>query len=286
MRSPALRDVFALAINPQDVRGQFDGRARVAFTLGRPIGKGDVKTEAQATLKGLSIEKAIGAERLEAANLTVQADETGVEVKGEGRWRGMPVAVTLENDAQDKSTSTTLAFTLDEAQQRRLGLAGQVAGPLPVKIRALREQGEGLRAQVDVDLVRAAIDGLIPGFQKPAGRAGKLTFEAIERGKGYQLQNLALDSGASSFRGSAEVGQDGALMSARFSLFRLSPGDNVRLDFDRTAAGGRVTVRGNNLDAGRSCGPRCRTGRARRAGSATSTSTSRRRFSPATTARC
>lgn len=249
LRSPPLRDVFQLDVNPQDIRGQFDGRARVSFQLGKALSAGDVRTEAQATLRNVTLEKAIGSERLEGANLAISADGTGVEVKGDGRWRGMPVQVTLESDSSEKSTATTLAFAIDEAQQRRMGLAGKVTGPLPVKVRALREQGEGLRAKVEVDLQRAAIDGLIPGFQKPAGRAGRLTFEAIERARAYQLQNIALDSGASSFRGTADVGTDGVLASARFSLFRLSPGDNVRLEFDRTPTGGRVSIRGNSLDA-------------------------------------
>ncbi len=39
------------------------------------------------------------------------------------------------------------------------------------------------------------------------------------------------------------------MTAARFSLFRLSPGDNVKLDYDRSGAGAKVTIRGNNLDA-------------------------------------
>lgn len=249
MISPALKDLFAFQANPQDIRGQFDGRAKIGFPLGKPLGKGDIVTEVTASLKGVAIERAIGKDRLENANLTIAADKTGVEVKGEGRWQGIPVTVSLENDAQDRSTVTVLSFTLDDAGQKRLGLGGQFTGPLPVKVKALRADGGDLKAQAEIDLTRAAIDGLIPGFQKPAGRPGKLSFEAVERPRGYTLQNLALDSGAASLRGQAEVQQDGSLISARLSLFRLSPGDNVRLDFDRAGAGSRVAIRGNNFDA-------------------------------------
>jgi hypothetical protein len=249
IRAPALREYFSVDINPQDIRGQFDGRARVAFRLGKPLGKKDIDTDIKATLRGMSLDKAIGGDKLDSANLSILADSTGVEIKGEGRWRGMPVAVSLENDTNDGSKAATLAFTIDEAQKRSLGIAGQVTGPLPVRIKALSEQGGGMRAQAEVDLTRAAIYGLLPGFQKPAGRAGKLTFEATERNKSYQIQNIALDSGAASVRGAAEIAPDGGLASARLGLFRLSPGDNVKLDFDRTPTGGRVMLRGNNFDA-------------------------------------
>jgi hypothetical protein len=244
-----LKDVFSLKVSAQDVRGQFDGKARLSFPLKAELKAQDVRTEANATLKGVSIEKAIGRDRLENANLTISADRTGLELKGEGRWQGMPVSISLENDAADKSSATVLSFTLDDAAQKRFGVDGQVRGPLPVKVKTQREDGGGLKAQVEVDLSRASLDGLIPGLQKPAGRPGKLTFDAAERPRGYALQNIALDSGSASFRGQAEIGQDGTVNSTRFSLFRLSPGDNVRLDFDRTGSGGKVTIRGNNFDA-------------------------------------
>jgi hypothetical protein len=244
-----ITDVFSLQVNPQDIRGQFDGRVRVSFPLGKELKRADVVTEAQASLKGVTIEKAIGKDKLENANLTIAADGSGVEVKGDGRWQGMPVTVSLENDAKDKSSATVLSLTLDEAAQKRFGIPG-VTGPLGVKVRALKEENVAFKAQAEVDLTRAAIDGLIPGFQKPASRPGKLTFDITERPRGgYALQNIALDSGAASIRGQAEVAQDSTLSSARFSLFRLSPGDNVRLDFDRVGPINRVMIRGNNLDA-------------------------------------
>ncbi len=246
---PPLREFLTVKLNPADVRGQFEGRGRIAFPLKQAIKPADVATEASATLRGVTIEKAIGRDRLENATLTISADRTGVEVKGDGRWQGMPVTVSLDNDAADKSSATVMSFTLDDAALRRIGFDGSLRGPVPVKVKALREDGGSLRAQVEADLTRAAIDGLLPGFQKPAGRAGKLTFEATERPKGYAIANLALDSGTASFRGQADVGQDGAVNSARFSLFRLSAGDNVRLDFERSGGGGRATIRGNNFDA-------------------------------------
>jgi hypothetical protein len=102
---------------------------------------------------------------------------------------------------------------------------------------------------VEIDLQRAVIDGLIPGLQKAAGRPARATFDAVERTAGYQLQNIAFDAGPSSVRGQAEVGLDGSVTSVRLSLFRLSPGDSVRLDFDKVENGGRIVIRGNNFDA-------------------------------------
>jgi CheY-like chemotaxis protein len=252
LRSPDLKGLFNFDINPQDVKGQFDANIMIALPLAETLKFSQIKTEVAGKMTGVTVEKAIGQDRLENATLVISTDKTGVEIKGEGRWQGIPVSLTLENDAADRSFGAVMALTVDDAALRRRGvnLGTRLTGPLPVKIRTLQEAGEKWTAAIEVDLARATIDGLLPGFQKPAGRAGKLGFKASERsGGGFMIENLALDSGASSFRGQAEVLTDGTPVSARFSLYRLSPGDNVRLDFDRQGNGAKVAIRGNNLDA-------------------------------------
>jgi hypothetical protein len=251
LRLPGIRDLHSLDIDPANIRGQFDGDVAISLPLGTVLTPANVMTEVNGRLTGVTIDKAIGKDRLENASFTVSTDASGIDVKGEGRWLGVPVALTLENDAKDKSLSTVMSFTLDDAALKRRGinLPGQLTGPLPFKVKALREQGGGMTASVEVDLTRAAIDGLLPGFQKPAGRPGRLTFDVTEKAAGFAIQNFVLDSGASSFRGQAEILADGSVSSARFSLFRVSPGDNVRVEFDRQGAGSKVVIRGNNFDA-------------------------------------
>jgi Protein of unknown function len=251
LQSPTLKEAQNIDIDPQRVKGQFDGVVQIALPLAEQLSPKDIRAEVNGKMTGVSVDKAIGNDRLENATLAVTTDKTGIEIKGEGRWQGLPVTLTLENDAIDRSLATVLSLTLDEATLRRRGinLGGQLTGPLPTKIRTLREQGGSTKAKVEIDLARATIDGLLPGFQKPPGRAGKLTFDAVEKPNGYSIQNLTLDSGASSFRGQAEAQADGTVTSAKFSLFRLSPGDNVRLDFDRQGNGAKAVIRGNNFDA-------------------------------------
>jgi hypothetical protein len=252
LRSPDLRGLFNFDLNPQDVKGQFDANVLIAMPLAATLKLNQIRTEVSGKMTGVTVEKAIGQDRLENAALVISTDKTGVEIKGEGRWQGIPVSLTLENDAADRSFGAVMALTLDDAALRRRGvnLGSRLTGPLPVKIKTLQEAGEKWTAAIEVDLTRATIDGLLPGFQKPAGRSGKLGFKASERsGGGFMIENLVLDSGASSFRGQAEILADGTPVSARLSLFRLSPGDNVRLDFDRQGNGAKVVIRGNNLDA-------------------------------------
>ncbi len=251
LRSPDLKGVYASDIEPNDVKGQFEGTVSLQLPLSSTLSAAQVAANVDGRMTAVSIERAIGADRLENGMLTVSTDRTGLEIKGEGRWQGTPVSLTLENDSEAGSRSAVLSLTLDDAALKRRGFAvqGQIQGPLPVKIRHRVGKRDGARTQVEVDLTRSTIDGLLPGLQKPAGRAGKLSFEAVDRTGGYAIQNIALDTGPTQVRGQAEATADGGITSARFSLFRLSPGDNVKLDYDRTGASAKVTIRGNNLDA-------------------------------------
>jgi len=251
LRAPDLRAAHGIDIDPANVKGQFDGAVSLTLPLTDRLTAANVAVLVEGRMTGVTVEKAIGKDKLENATLTVSTDRTGIEVKGEGRWQGTPVTLGLENDAATGTRTAVLSMTLDDAAMKRRGfsLQGQLQGPLPVKIRSRTDPRESAKMQVEVDLTRAAIDGLLPGLQKPAGRPGKLSFDASERANGFAIQNIALDTGPSQFRGQAEANADGAIASARFSLFRLSPGDNVKLDYDRSAAGAKVTIRGNNLDA-------------------------------------
>jgi hypothetical protein len=251
LRLPGVRELHNIDIDPANIRGQFDGDIQISLPLGTELTPANVITEVNGKMSGVTIEKAIGKDRLENASFTISTDASGIDVTGEGRWLGLPVSLTLDNDAKDKSLTTVMTFTLDEAAMKRRGinLGSQLTGPLPVKVTAVKEQGGGTNTSVEIDLTRATIDGLFPGFQKPAGRAGRAAFDVIDKPNGFAIQNFVLESGASSFRGQAEILADGSVNSAKFSLFRLSPGDNVRLDFDRQGGTSRVVIRGNNLDA-------------------------------------
>jgi hypothetical protein len=250
LRSPALKDGFTSGIDLDSIKGQFDGRGTVTLPLGVVLRPKDIVTEFKGNMTSVSIDKAIGKDRLENATLSLSSDASGLEVKGKGLWQNIPVAIELDNDSVDKSSSAILSFTLDDAGLKRIGidLGQSLTKPLPIRIKTLREGGSGLKANVEADLTAVTIDGLIPGYRKAAGRPGKLVFDAVEKVGGYSLQNISLESGASSFKGAAEI-TNGAISSAKFSLFRLSPGDNVRLDFERTATGQKAVIRGNNFDA-------------------------------------
>jgi hypothetical protein len=103
---------------------------------------------------------------------------------------------------------------------------------------------------VEIDLTRAAIDEVLPGWSKAAGRVGKISFVARDlRGDRIGLDELSISGGGAEVSGSATLDAGGTLVSARLDQLRLSPGDQASATVERAGNGYRVAIRGGAFDA-------------------------------------
>jgi hypothetical protein len=247
---PPFRRGAAARIEPGSLRGTLDGRLTLTFPMVETLEPAQVQVSGQATLSGGTLENAIGKDRLDALALQLGLDRGRLSARGEARWQGTPLSLEARADAAGRGGEVVLAMTLDEAARLRRGVgkAGQITGPTPVRVTASLDGREGRSIVVDMDLTRAAIDGVLPGLSKPAGRPGRLSFDIEPRGEGTRLDDLSFSAGATQLRGSIDLSADGSPVAARFSQVRLSPGDNVTASFERAPAGGRIIIRGNNFD--------------------------------------
>jgi hypothetical protein len=234
-----------------DARGRLDGRVAVSFPLVTVIEPDAVSLTVTGNLSQVEVERVVGQEKLENGTFTLSVDRSGTVIRGDARLSGVPLNVELKQTPADPDGTLLVNLTLDDAQRARRGinLGKQLTGPIGIKLTLDNDSSGPIEGQVVIDLTRAGLSQLFPGFQKPAGRPGRLAFNVKGKGKGFSLTDLSFDAGVVQIRGSAEVGADGQLASARFSSFRLSPGDQARVDMDRTSSGTRLVIRGNNLDA-------------------------------------
>lgn len=140
---------------------------------------------------------------------------------------------------------------MDEAARAKAGLnfGTTVAGPVAVKI-AGDVGAAPPRAQVDLDFVKTGLNDPVPGLLKPAGRAAKASFSYAEDARGAStLDNFVYDGSGQSAKGVVQLAPDGSLAGARLSGVKFSPGDNLRLDIQKTGDVMKITARGELLDA-------------------------------------
>ncbi|MFC7400263.1 DUF3971 domain-containing protein [Chelatococcus sp. GCM10030263] len=247
LKSDVIRETVPIDFDPAKVRGQADIDIALTLPLVNTLSPADVQATASGNLTNLTIENIRGKDRLEGANLALAVDQTTLSLKGNGQIAGVPASIDVNQVLRSHAGEATIAFVLDEAARLRKGidLGSKLKGPVGVTIKT-GLAGDAPTA-VDVDLTRASIDNLLPGWRKSAGRSARLAFTLLDN-DGYELRDVALD-GAVTAKGNVKLTADGALREASFSQFKLSPGDDLKLDVSRNRSAYRVVVRGNLLDA-------------------------------------
>lgn len=244
---PAFKPFVKLPTPAQTARGQIDAHLTLDLELGKGAGPPKVRVEAQS--QNVTIEKFIGAEKLENASLTIVSDAAGLRVKGEGRALGAPAGVDLKSSGEKGEAVVTLAF--DDAARARRGFAtAGLSGVVTARLTApLSDLGRLAKGQVELDFTAASFSNLLGALNKPSGRPAKASFAYAETGAGATLDSLAFDGAGATARGSVSLDGAGELRALKLSQLRLSPGDEMRVEGQRNAQGLALTVRGAALDA-------------------------------------
>ena len=241
-----------LQIDSAMMKGQVDAQLNVNLKLSKKASRpDDTVVRVNATISNLTIEKLIGKERLDQGLLTVVSDAGGLKGSGQGRLLGGPVSLDLKQ-APGGDMEAAIGFQLDDAGRNRLGmtLGAGVTGPIGVRVTSAFGVKDLPPVQVELDLQRTSIDGALPGLVKPAGRPAKASFLLDSTPRGSTIDQLALEAaGGVAARGSLELEANGAFRSARLSQYRLSPGDDMKIDVDEVKDALKVTVRASSMDA-------------------------------------
>ena len=242
-----LRRQAGLSIDPATVKGQAEGDLALDLKLGKTARPEDTQFHANGALTDLELEKFLGDESLNSATATFGADRNTLRIVGDGEVLGAATHIVVGR-APGEEGLATVTFALDAAARAKRGLnfGSWLTGSLPVRLKAPLSRAS---AEVEIDLTQAGVDNPVPGVSKAAGKPGKATFLVKPAPVGASLSNIVVDLGAAAMRGSAEIGADGAIQSARITQARISPGDNFVVDVANGPTALKASVRGTTLDA-------------------------------------
>ncbi|MGD9542814.1 MAG: AsmA-like C-terminal region-containing protein [Methylocystis sp.] len=246
----AISEHASIPVQSGALKGTVEGRLRVDFETGATA-RDDATTFAiDATTTNLVIDNLIGKEKLEGGALHVVADRTGLHVSGTGRIFGAPATLDVRRGFGDTGAAQAqVAFTFDDAARQRAGYAiAGISGPILATIRTPIPV-EHVDTQIELDLARTNFDNPLPGLVKPAGRPGRASFTLTHHGEGMALEQFLFDAGSAQAQGVIEFGREGAFRAARLTQVRLSPGDDLRIDAQRSGETVKIVARGTNFDA-------------------------------------
>lgn len=246
---PALKDFNTAQIDPAAIKGASDLKIGLNLPLAPDLRPEEVAVTGTGTLSNVGSDTLLGSEKLEGGNFAVTVDRGGLSLKGEARVGGDKSTIELKQNGKGQGEAS-LQLSLDAAARQRRGFGAEsgINGTIPVKVTKSLAKGTDAAPRVEIDLTKVALDGVMPGLSKPAGRAGKISFSYVASSDGPDFEDFTLDAAPALIKGRLELNRQNALESASFQQFRLSPGDNGKVEIKRDGNVAKLTVRGAVMD--------------------------------------
>ena len=249
LASDRLSEFSGTLIDPNASKGTMSAVITLGLPIKRELTKADTTYSITADLSGFAADKLVMNQKLEANALKVTANNAGYQVKGDVKINGQTASLDYrkpnEGDADIK-----LQATLDDASRARLGfdLGPAVTGSIPLKLSG--KIGETSRMGIEADLTALKLDNILPGWVKLPGKSTRAVFNVVQKAQSTRLEDIVIDGGGASIKGSIEVDQNGDLINANFPIYSPSDGDKTSLKAERGADGAvKVTMRGDVFDA-------------------------------------
>jgi hypothetical protein len=248
LASDKLSEFSGTLVDPNASKGTVSAIVALGLPIKRELTKADTTYTITADLGGFGADRLVMNQKLEASALKVVANNQGYQVKGDVRINGQPASLDYrklnEGDADIK-----LQATLDNASRARLGfdLGPAVSGDIPIKL--IGKIGGDTRLGVDADLTALKLDNILPGWAKLPGKSSRASFNVVQKPQSTRLEDIVIEGGGASIKGSVEVDQNGDLMNVNFPTYSPSEGDKTSLRADRGPDGVlKVTMRGDVFD--------------------------------------
>lgn len=252
LASDRLSEFSGTLIDPNSSKGTVSAIVTLGLPVKSPLTKAETTYTVTADLGGFSADKLVMNQKLEANTLRVTANNAGYQVKGDVKINGQ--AATLDyRKPNEGDADVKLLATLDEAGRARLGLdlGPAVSGSIPLKLigKIAGSSDHDTKLGIEADLTSLKLDNILPGWVKASGRSSKATFNLVQKQQSTQFNDIVVDGGGVSIKGSLEVDPNGDLLNANFPIYSPSDGDKTSLKAERGTDGVvKVTMRGDVFD--------------------------------------
>ena len=249
LASDKLSDFSATLVDPNASKGTASAIVNLALPIKRDIARSETSYTVTADLGGFAADRLMMNQKVEASTLKVIANNQGYQVKGDVKINGQPATLDYRKQ-NDGDADIKLQATLDEASRAKLGfdLGPALSGNIPVKLTG-KIGNENTRLGIDADLTQLKLDNILPGWVKAQGKSTRATFNVVQKPQSTRLEDIVIEGGGASIKGSLEVDQNGDLLNANFPTYAPSEGDKTSLRAERGPDGAiKVTMRGDVFD--------------------------------------
>ena len=213
--------------------------------------KADTTYTVTADLTGFAADKLVMNQKLEANTLKIVANNAGYQVKGDVKINGQQASLDYRKPAEgDADIKLRRRSTMQAARGSGSISAPRCQGAMPIKLIGKIGSGDhDSRLGIEADLTSLKLDNILPGWVKVPGKSGKATFNVVQKPQSTRFEDIVVDGGGVSIKGSLEVDQNGDLLNANFPVYSPTEGDKTTLRAERGSDGVvKVTMRGDVFD--------------------------------------
>jgi hypothetical protein len=251
LASDRLSEFSGTLIDPNSSKGTVSAVVTLGLPIKRELTKADTTYTITADLGGFAADRLVMNQKLEANALKVVANNGGYQVKGDVKINGQAASLDYRKPSEGDA-DIKLQATLDDASRARLGfdLGPAVSGAIPIKlIGKIGSPDRDSRMGIEADLTALKLDNILPGWVKLPGKSSRAVFNVVQKPQSTRLEDIVIDGGGVSIKGSLEVDQNGDLMNVNFPTYSPSEGDKTSLKAERSSDGVlKVTMRGDVFD--------------------------------------
>jgi hypothetical protein len=253
LRLEPLREHSEAGFEPAAMHGMVSAQVSLGMPLQPDLTAASTNYNVTIDATNVSAEHMIMGHKLEAAQLKASASSQGLQIKGDARIGGIPVNLDYRRARGDAAAEIRIAGLLDAPARSKLGfdLGDTVSGAIPIRLsgRVAGITDRDGQFNVETDLTSARIDGLLPGWMKPPGKPARATFVLTTKPQSMRVDDLLIEGGGSTVKGSIEFDGSGQVQSAYFPVYSFSDGDRTTLRIERNADGVlRLALRGELYD--------------------------------------
>jgi hypothetical protein len=251
LASDRLSEFSGTLVDPNASKGSVSAVVTLGLPIKRALTKADTTYAITADLSGFAADKLVMNQKLEANALKIVANNAGYQVKGDVKINGQAASLDYRKPSEGEA-DIKLQAILDDSSRARLGidLGPAVSGNIPIKLTGkLGTPDRDGRLGIDADLTGLKLDNILPGWFKMPGKPSHAVFSVVPKPQSTRLEDIVIDGGGVSIKGSLEVDQNGDVMNASFPTYSPSEGDKTTLKAERGADGVlKVTMRGDVFD--------------------------------------
>lgn len=254
---PRLGYASELGLDPAAASGSATAELSFSFPAKKDLDFDRVKMSVRGEARDVELAGALFGQGVSAGALAVDLDNDGMDVTGDIRLAGLPVALQWRENFDLDQAEFRGRFVLDGSatgeQQRALGfdLRPYLDGPLAGQVVFTRMDETRTVVGADLDLTRAALDVPELVWGKAAGEPGRARFTlGLAGDTPTEISDIAVNAGTLAAEGRARFGPDGTEIRS-VELARLEFG-KTRLrgvDVAITPARPEITIAGGEIDA-------------------------------------